>query len=93
MKTNFDEKLGKINSKVTSNKTKHVEVGKVLTDHITFYTKRVNTLSTEVKLISTKGLTKDLTNGYSMLNDAKYFSEDGSQSYFVFQPLYTSILK
>ena len=32
-------------------------------------------------------MAKDLINGYSILNDAKYFAEDGSQNYFIFQPL------
>ena len=30
-------------------------------------------LSGKVKLISTRGLTKDLINGYSILNGVKYF--------------------
>ena len=42
----------------------------------------------EVKLISAMVLTKDLINGYSILNGAKYFSkEDGSQNCLVFQPI------
>ena len=40
----------------------------------------------KVKLIWTKGLTKDLTNEYIIPNGAKYFDEDGSQNYLVFQP-------
>ena len=46
--------------------------------------KKLNNLSGEIKLLSTKGLTKDLINGYSILNSAKYFSDGGSQSHFVF---------
>ena len=42
----------------------------------------------EVKLITTKGSTKDWINGYNTLNDAKYFAEDGSQNYLVFQPVF-----
>ena len=34
----------------------------------------------EVKVISSKGLAKDLINGCSVLNVAKYFVEDGSQN-------------
>ena len=37
-------------------------------------------------LTSTKALTKDLINGYSIVSDAEYFSkEDGSQKYLVYQ--------
>ena len=32
-------------------------------------------------------LLKDLMNGYSILDGAKYFTEDGSQNYLVFQPV------
>ena len=53
-----------------------------LDDHSTSYTKLVNDLTENVKLISTKGLTEDLINRCSILNGVKYFSEiDGSQSY------------
>ena len=34
-KTDFDEKLWKINNKVTSNKTRHAEAEKKLNYHIT----------------------------------------------------------
>ena len=37
-----------------------------------------------VELISTKGLTKDLINGYSILKGAKYFSSGVLQNYLVF---------
>ena len=60
--TDFDNKLKNINKKVTSNKTKHVLVVNELDD-----------LSEKVELVSTKGLTKDLINGYSIPKDAKYF--------------------
>lgn len=46
--------------------------------------KKLNNLSGEIKLLSTKGLTKDLINEYSIVNSAKYFSDGGSQSNFVF---------
>ena len=46
----------------------------------------LNKLSEKVKLISTKGLIKDLMNGYSICNDAKYFIKDGPQKYIIFQP-------
>ena len=62
--TDFDKKLASINKKVTSNKTRHVEVDK-----------KLNNLSGKVKLISIKGLTKDLINGCSIFNAAKYFIE------------------
>ena len=38
----------------------------------------------EVKTISTKGLTKDLINKFSVLNGAKYFSLGIFQNYLVF---------
>ena len=49
--------------------------------------KKLNYLSREIKLISAKGLRKDLINGYIVLNGAKYFTENGSQNYLIFQPL------
>ena len=48
-----------------------------LSDYITSYTKLINDLSWEVKLIATKGLPKDLINGYSTLTSAKYFVKGG----------------
>ena len=48
----------------------------------------LNELSKEVKLISTKELTKGLINNYSILNSGKYFGENESQNYLVLQPLY-----
>ena len=52
---------------VTSNKTNHVLIETEL-----------DGLSIKAELISTKGLTKELINGYSTLKGVKYFSEDGS---------------
>ena len=52
---------------VTSNKTNHVLIETELEG-----------LSIKAELISTKGLTKELINGYSTLKGVKYFSEDGS---------------
>ena len=46
---------------------------KKLNGHITSYEKLFNGLLEKVKLISTKGLTKYLINGYGILNGAKYF--------------------
>ena len=40
----------------------------------------------EDKAISTKSLTKDLTNKFSILNGAKYFSKGIFQNYVVFIP-------
>ena len=48
--------------KVTSNKMKHALVENGL-----------NELLETIKAISTEGLTKDLINEYSILNDTKYF--------------------
>ena len=62
-KTGSDGKLRRIIIKVTSNKTRHVEAGKKLNDHITFYKKLLNDLLRNVKLILTKESTKDLMNG------------------------------
>ena len=46
-----DEKLGNVYRKVTLNKTKDVETEKKLNDHATSYTKPINDLSRELKLI------------------------------------------
>ena len=39
--------------------------------------KKLNDPAEKVKLVSTKGLTKDLLNNFSILNGGKYFGEDG----------------
>ena len=54
-------------------------------NNITSYTKLINDLAKEVKLISRKALTKDLRNKYNIPNSAKYFSLDRSENYLVFQ--------
>ena len=54
-------------------KTKHVLVENQLIE-----------LSEKVQIISTKRLTKDLINGYKILNGAKYFSSGIFQNYLVF---------
>ena len=46
----------------------------------------LNGLSKNVKAISTKGLTKDLINNFSILNETKYFSSGIFQNYLVFIP-------
>ena len=46
----------------------------------------LNELSTKVKAISTKGLTKDLINKFIILNGSKYFSSRIFQNYLVFIP-------
>ena len=46
----------------------------------------LNEISRKVKAISTKGLTKDLINIFSILNGAKYFSSEIFQNYLVFIP-------
>ena len=74
-KTDFHDKLKKFNKNITSNKTKHVLVENEL-----------NELSEEIKAISTKELTKDLIDKFSILNGAKYFCSGILQNYFVFIP-------
>lgn len=59
--------------KVTLNKTKCFLVENEL-----------NELSKKVRLISTKGLTRDLINVCRILKGAKYFFENGLQNYFLF---------
>ena len=51
------------------------EVETKLNDHITSYTKLKNQLQGEVKLISTKRLTKYLINACGILNVANCFPE------------------
>ena len=46
--------------------------------------KKLHDQGKKVKLISTKRLTEDLINKYSILNGAKYFSSDELQNYLVF---------
>ena len=47
----------------------------------------LNELSKKIKVISTKGLTKDLINKFSILNGAKYFSLGIFQNSLVFLPV------
>ena len=61
-KTNFDDKLKNLNKKVISNKTNYVLAENEL-----------NEISEDVKTISTKRLTKDLINKFSILCGSKYF--------------------
>ena len=67
-KIDLDDKLKKNSKKINSNKAKY-----------TGFQKRFNVLPAKVKLVSTKGLTKDLINKYSILNGAKYVSFGGYQ--------------
>ena len=46
--------------------------------------KELNELSKKVKALSTKGLTKDLINKFSIISGAKYFSSGKFQNYLVF---------
>ena len=46
----------------------------------------LNELLEKVKARSTKGLTKDLIDKFSILNGAKYFSSGIFQNYLVFIP-------
>ena len=57
-------------------------------NHVTSCTKLINDLSGEVKLIPTKGLTKDMRNVYGILNCAKCFVDNGSQNCLAFQPVF-----
>ena len=47
---------------------------------------QLNELPKKVKVISTKGLTKDLRNKFGILNGAKYFSSGISHNYLAFIP-------
>ena len=73
--TDFDDKRKNLNENVTLNETKHVLVENEL-----------NKVSEKIKVISTKGLTKDLIHKFSIVNGAKYFSLGISQNYLVFIP-------
>ena len=58
----FDDKLNNLNKNIISNKTKHVIVENELYE-----------LSKNVEAVSTKRLTKKLTNKYTIPNGVKYF--------------------
>ena len=45
-------------------------------------------LSREVRLIPKRGLTKDLINGFSILNGPNYFVEDVFQKVLLFKSVY-----
>ena len=72
-KTDFDEKLWNIGNRVISNKTKQVDTDKKLTDHQNYSTKLIKDLLKDVWLMSMKGLTKNLINGY-IFNNERHFS-------------------
>ena len=59
--------------RINSNKTKHVPVGNTL-----------NELSKIFEAISTKGLTKALTNEYKILKGARYFSSGALQNHLIY---------
>ena len=69
-KIDFDDKLNNSNKNVTSYKKQHVLVENEL-----------NELSEKVKAISTKKLTKDLINSFSIINGSKYFFSVIFQNY------------
>ena len=52
--------------------------------NVTSNKNQLNELSKKVKVISTKGLTKDLINKFSILNGAKLFSLGIFLNYLVF---------
>ena len=51
---------------------------------VTLNKNELNELSKKIKSISTKGLTKDLINKFSILNGWKYFFSGILQNHFVF---------
>ena len=59
--------------KSTSNETEHALIENEL-----------DKLSEKVRAISTKGLTKDIINGYKILNGARYLSSGVFQKYLIF---------
>ena len=59
--------------RINSNKTKHVPVGNTL-----------NELSKIFEAISTKGLTKALTNEDKILKEARYFSSETLQNHLIY---------
>ena len=61
------------NKRIYSNKPKHVLVENEL-----------NELSKNVETISTKGLTKDLINGFKILNGTRYFSSGTLQNHLIY---------
>ena len=52
----------------------------------TDYNTKFTEIEKKIKAISTKGLTKDLIDKFSILNGAKYFSLGIFQNYLVFIP-------
>ena len=65
---------------------------KNLNKNVTSNKDELNKLSEKVKEISTKGLTEDSINKFSILNGAKYFSSGIFQNYLVFIPAEKYIL-
>ena len=83
---NFAARLKQINLASKSdidNFVKKTDFGNKLRD-VTSNKNELNELSKKVKAISTKGLTKDLIDKFSILNGAKYFSSGIFQNYLVF---------
>ena len=72
-KTDFDNKLISFNKRSNSKKIKHVLVENEL-----------NELSKKIEAIPTKGFTKDLIDGYKVLNGARYFSSGTLQNNIFF---------
>ena len=68
-----------------ANSVKKTDFDNKLKD-VTLNKNELNELSKKVKAISTKGLTKDLINKFSIPNGAKYFSLEVFQNYLVFIP-------
>ena len=56
--TDVDATLVNVNEKVSLDKTKYIEAERKLNGHITSYTKLINDISGEAKLISTNRINK-----------------------------------
>ena len=67
--TDYNTKINEIKKKSRENKT---DFNNKLND-VTSNKNQLNELSKKIKAISTKGVTKDLINEFSILNGAKYF--------------------
>ena len=84
----LDLRLKRANSASKSdiaNFVKKTDFGNKLKD-VTSNKNELNELSNKVKAISTKVLTKDLIDKFSILNGAKYFSSGMFQNYLIFVP-------
>ena len=72
-RTDFQDRLKNLNKNVISNEAEQVLVENEL-----------NELSKNIELISTKGLTKYLINGYKSLNEANFFFRNISNLFSIY---------